>query len=225
MTIKAVVTDIEGTTSSISFVHDVLFPYASRKLSDFVHAHQDEVDVRQLLLETRTEAGEPDADIDRTVEILLQWIQQDRKATPLKALQGLIWEQGFNNGDFTGHVYEDAVRNLQAWHQSGIELYVYSSGSVHAQQLLFGHSDAGSLLHLFKGYFDTNIGHKREVTSYQAIAESISLPAEQILFLSDIVEELDAARDAGMQTIQLVRDDNVITGSHVIAHDFDQIVL
>jgi enolase-phosphatase E1 len=225
MTIKAVVTDIEGTTSSISFVHDVLFPYASRKLSDFVHAHQDEVDVRQLLLETRTEAGEPDADIDRTVEILLQWIQQDRKATPLKALQGLIWEQGFNNGDFTGHVYEDAVRNLQAWHQSGIELYVYSSGSVHAQQLLFGHSDAGNLLHLFKGYFDTNIGHKREVTSYQAIAESISLPAEQILFLSDIVEELDAARDAGMQTIQLVRDDNVITGSHVIAHDFDQIVL
>jgi enolase-phosphatase E1 len=225
MNIKAVVTDIEGTTSSISFVHDVLFPYASRKLADFVHAHQDEVEVRQLLLETRNEAGEPDADIDRTIEILLQWIQQDRKATPLKALQGLIWEQGFNNGDFTGHVYEDAARNLQAWHQSGIELYVYSSGSVHAQQLLFGHSDAGNLLHLFKGYFDTNVGHKREVASYQAIAESIGLPAEQILFLSDIVEELDAARDAGMQTIQLVRDDNVITGSHVIAHDFDQIVL
>lgn len=225
MNIKAVVNDIEGTTSSISFVHDVLFPYASRKLSDFVHAHQDEVDVRQLLLETRNEAGEPDADIDRTVEILLQWIQQDRKSTPLKALQGLIWEQGFNNGDFTGHVYEDAARNLQAWHHSGIELYVYSSGSVHAQQLLFGHSDAGNLLHLFKGYFDTNVGHKREVASYQAIAESIGLPAEQILFLSDIVEELDAARDAGMQTIQLVRDDNVITGSHVIAHDFDQIVL
>jgi len=225
MSIKAVVTDIEGTTSSISFVHDVLFPYASRKLTDFVHAHQDQVDVRQLLLETRNEAGEPEADIDRTIEILLQWIQQDRKATPLKALQGLIWEQGFKNGDFTGHIYEDAARNLQAWHESGIELYIYSSGSVYAQQLLFGHSDAGNLLHLFKGYFDTNIGHKREVASYQAIAESTGLPAEQILFLSDIVEELDAARDAGMQTIQLVRDDNSITGSHVIAHDFDQIVL
>jgi len=225
MSIKAVVTDIEGTTSSISFVHDVLFPYASRKLTDFVHAHQDEVDVRQLLLETRNEAGEPEADIDRTIEILLQWIQQDRKVTPLKALQGLIWEQGFKNGDFTGHIYEDAARNLQAWHESGIDLYIYSSGSVYAQQLLFGHSDAGNLLHLFKGYFDTNIGHKREVASYRAIAESTGLPAEQILFLSDIVEELDAARDAGMQTIQLVRDDNSITGSHVIAHDFDQIVL
>jgi enolase-phosphatase E1 len=225
MNINAILTDIEGTTSSISFVHDVLFPYASRMLPDFLRRHQNDNDVIRLLEDTRREASEPDADLARTTEILLQWIREDRKATPLKALQGLIWEQGFNNGDFTGHIYPDAARNLVQWHNSGIDIYIYSSGSVKAQQLLFGHSDAGNLLHVFKGYFDTNVGHKREAESYRVITEAIGLPAEQILFLSDIVEELDAARDAGMQTIQLVRDNNVITGSHVTAHDFDQIVL
>ncbi|MGD8583210.1 MAG: acireductone synthase [Gammaproteobacteria bacterium] len=225
MNIKAIVTDIEGTTSSIAFVHDVLFPYASQRLAAFVHEHQNDKNVAQLLQDTRNEAGEPDADTERAIAILLQWIAEDSKVTPLKALQGLIWEQGFKNGDFTGHIYQDAVRNLQLWQQSGIDIYVYSSGSVYAQQLLFGHSDAGNLLPLFKGYFDTGIGHKRDVNSYLAIAESTGLPAEQILFLSDTVEELDAARDAGMQTIQLLRDDDTGTGSHVIAHDFDQIVL
>lgn len=225
MNIKAILTDIEGTTSSISFVHDVLFPYAGRMLPDFLRRRQNDNDVIRLLEDTRQEANEPDADLARTTEILLQWIREDRKATPLKALQGLVWEQGFNNGDFTGHIYQDAACKLVQWHNSGIDLYIYSSGSIKAQQLLFGHSDAGNLLHVFKGYFDTNVGHKREAESYRAIAEAIGLPAEQILFLSDIVEELDAAGDAGMQTIQLVRDTHVTTGSHLTAHDFDQIVL
>ncbi len=224
MNIKAILTDIEGTTSSISFVHDVLFPYASRMLPDFLHRHQNEDEVAKLLEDTRREAREPDADIARTIEILLQWIREDRKATSLKALQGLIWEHGYSDHDFTGHIYPEAARQLEQWHDAGIDIYVYSSGSVKAQQLLFGHSDVGNLLHVFKGYFDTRVGHKREAGSYLSISKSIRLPAEEILFLSDIVEELDAARDAGMATVQLVRDNNVITGSHATAHDFDQIV-
>lgn len=224
MNIAAIVTDIEGTTSSISFVHDVLFPYASEKLPDFIRKHGNDDKVSALLNDTRKEADEPDAKTDRIIEILLQWIREDRKATPLKALQGLVWEHGFNNSDFTGHIYRDVARKLKQWHKSGIELYVYSSGSIYAQQLLFGHSDAGNLLPLFKGYFDTTTGPKREAHSYRLITQTIGLPAEQILFLSDIVEELDAARDAGLQTIQLVRENTVITGSHTIVHDFDEIV-
>jgi enolase-phosphatase E1 len=225
MNIEAIVTDIEGTTSSIAFVHDVLFPYASKMLPEFVRQHAKDKAVAELLDATRHEAGESDADVERVIAILLQWIREDRKATPLKALQGLIWQHGFENNDFTGHIYEDATRKLRAWHQDGIKLYVYSSGSVQAQQLLFGHSDAGDLLPLFSGYFDTRTGHKRETESYRRIIDSIGITANKILFLSDIVDELDAARDAGMQTIQLVRDTNTRTDSHLIAHNFDDIQL
>ena len=225
MNIKAIVTDIEGTTSSIAFVHDVLFPYASKMLPEFVRQHAEDKAVAELLDATRHEAGESDADVERVIAILLQWIREDRKATPLKALQGLIWRHGFENNDFTGHIYEDAARKLRAWHQDGIKLYVYSSGSVQAQKLLFGHSDAGDLLPLFSGYFDTRIGHKRETESYRRIIETLGLVPTKILFLSDIVEELDAARTAGMQTIQLVRDSSTQINSHTIAHNFDDIQL
>jgi enolase-phosphatase E1 len=225
MNISAVVTDIEGTTSSIAFVHEVLFPYASKMLPAFVRQHAQDANVAELIAATRQEAGEDSADTESVIDILLQWIREDRKATPLKALQGLIWKRGFEQADFTGHVYEDAARNLRAWHDNGIDLYVYSSGSVQAQQLLFGYSDAGDLRPLFKGYFDTRIGHKREVNSYRAIVDSIGVVPTKILFLSDIAEELDAARDAGMQTIQLVRDASTRTGSHKIAQNFDDIHL
>lgn len=223
MNIHAIVTDIEGTTSSIAFVHEVLFPYASKMLPTFVREHAADTQVAELLDATRTEAGEPGADLERVIEILLAWIAEDKKLSPLKSLQGLIWQQGYAQGDFTGHIYEDAARNLKTWHDSGMRLYVYSSGSVQAQQLLFSHSDAGDITPLFTGYFDTGIGSKREISSYRAIISAITTPAENILFLSDIVEELDAAREAGMQTIQLVRDDKVITGSHIEARDFDDI--
>ena len=223
MNIKAIVTDIEGTTSSIAFVHDILFPYASKMLPDFVRQHAQQAEVAELLEATRAEAEQPGADVERCINILLQWIAEDNKATPLKALQGLIWEHGYAHSDFTGHIYEDAASNLAAWHTAGIDLYVYSSGSVKAQQLLFGHSDAGDLTPLFKGYFDTRIGHKREVDSYTAIVNHIGQPAADILFLSDIAEELDAAREAGMQTIQLVRDETTKTDSHLVAHSFDDI--
>lgn len=225
MTVKAIVTDIEGTTSSIDFVHQVLFPYASKHLPDFVRNNQADPEVIPILDSVRTEAGEAGADIERVIGILLQWIADDRKVTALKDLQGLIWKHGYESGDFTGHMYDDAVTNLRAWAAANIDLYVYSSGSVGAQKLLFGYSDAGDLTPLFRGYFDTNIGHKRQADSYRNILKDIGMPAAEILFLSDVAEELDAAAAAGMQTFQLVRDEKVVPGSHRIAHDFDRILL
>ena len=225
MTVKAIVTDIEGTTSSIDFVHRVLFPYASKQLPDFVRKNQSASEVIPTLASVRAEAGEAGADIERVIDILLRWIDEDRKVTALKALQGLIWRHGYESGAFTGHMYEDAVSNLHRWAAANIDLYVYSSGSVGAQKLLFGYSDAGDLTPLFRGYFDTNIGHKREPGSYRGIAEAIGRSSAEILFLSDVAEELDAAADAGMQTFQLVRDAKVVPGSHRIAHDFDEVLL
>lgn len=225
MSVSAIVTDIEGTTSSIAFVHEVLFPYAAAELPGYVRAHAGEDEIRALLDETRRDAGEPAADTERVIAILLQWIAEDRKATPLKALQGHIWRQGYEQGAFTGHIYADAVENLKRWHKAGVALYIYSSGSVAAQQLMFGNSDAGDLLPLFSGHFDTRIGHKRESASYRAIVEAVGLPADEILFLSDVVEELDAAREAGMQTLQLVREANMVTGTHDIARNFDEVSL
>ena len=225
MTVKAIVTDIEGTTSSIGFVHQVLFPYASKHLPDFVRNNQADPEVMPILDAVRTEGGDTDADTDGVIEILLRWIDEDRKVTALKSLQGLIWKHGYESGDFTGHMYDDAITNLRTWAAANIDLYVYSSGSVAAQKLLFGYSDAGDLAPLFRGYFDTNIGHKRQADSYRNILEDIGLPAAEILFLSDVAEELDAAAAAGMQTFQLVRDEKVVPGSHRIAHDFDEVLL
>jgi enolase-phosphatase E1 len=225
MTIKAIVTDIEGTTSSIDFVHNVLFPYATRELPEFVRSNATHSDIAALLDDVRSEADDCDASIERVVEILLEWIREDRKATSLKALQGHVWRHGYESGDYTGHIYDDAADRLRRWSNSGIDLYVYSSGSIGAQKLLFGYSDAGDLRPLFKDYFDTNIGHKKEAASYQNIVESIGLPASDILFLSDVAEELDAASAAGMKTTQLVRQDDVVVGSHPVAASFDDVII
>ena len=210
--IKAIVTDIEGTTSSLSFVKDILFPYASINLPDFVREHAREPEVKAQLDAVRTEIGKAASD-EAVIDQLLQWIREDKKATPLKALQGLLWAQGYADGDFHGHIYDDAYEQLKAWHAAGINLYVYSSGSVLAQKLLYAHTKYGDLTPLFSGYFDTNIGAKTETASYQAIAKALALPADEILFLSDIEAELDAARQAGMQTCWLVRDGDVMTAS------------
>lgn len=203
--IRAIVTDIEGTTSSLSFVKDVLFPYARKHLASFVTAHAQQSALRALLDEVNDEAGGglDDAGIIAQLE---RWIDEDRKVTALKSLQGLIWEAGYSNGDFKGHIYADAAELLQAWHARGIKLYVYSSGSVYAQKLLFSHSEAGDLTPLFCGYFDTHIGAKREADSYRTIVDEIGVPAREILFLSDVVEELEAAHAAGMETRHVVRE-------------------
>jgi enolase-phosphatase E1 len=196
---KAILTDIEGTTSSISFVKDVLFPYARRALPRFVATRGKEPAVRKWLDAVAADNGGICEDA-MIVEVLQGWIDEDRKHTALKALQGMVWADGYRNADFTAHIYPDAADALSAWHDAGLPLHVYSSGSVPAQRLFFGHSDAGDLTPLFSGWFDTEIGGKREPDSYRRIAEAIGTPPSDILFLSDVVEELDAARDAGLAT-------------------------
>lgn len=221
--IRAILTDIEGTTSSLSFVKDVLFPYARERIGDFVRAQRDYPAVQAQLAEVRRLAGNS---LDETSAIaqLVRWIDEDRKLTPLKALQGMIWEDGYRRGDFMGHIYEDAVRALRHWHSRGLKLYVYSSGSVLAQKLLFAHTAYGDLTSLFAGYFDTNVGGKRETDSYRAIAGKIGLDPDEILFLSDTREELDAAGAAGMPTQWLVREDGLDpTPPHPQARDFSGI--
>ena len=203
--IKAIVTDIEGTTSSLSFVKEVLFPYARANLADYVRGHKDESQVKTLLLETCKEVG-AELDTEQLIAQLILWIDEDKKVTPLKSLQGLIWEAGYQQGDFKGHVYQDAAETLKAWKAKGVDLYIYSSGSVYAQKLLFAHTEYGDLTPLFSGYFDTHIGGKKERESYCKIAGQLGIPAVQILFLSDSKEELDAARKAGFKTLWLTRD-------------------
>jgi enolase-phosphatase E1 len=219
MSIKAIVTDIEGTTSAVSFVFDVLFPYAAKHLPDFVRQNAARADVAEQLDAVRRDSNAPQADVERVVEILLSWIEEDRKATPLKALQGMVWAQGYNAGQLKGHVYPDAVEALQRWHGAGYQLFVYSSGSIQAQKLIFGCSEAGDLTPLFSGYFDTTSGPKREAQSYTNIQQAIGVEPGEILFLSDIVEELDAAQSAGLQTCGLAREGGEL-GSHITVDTF-----
>ena len=199
--IRAVLTDIEGTTTPIAFVRDTLFPFARERLPGFLAAHGDKPHVAKLVADTRQLSPGQDP-----LAALLGWMDADAKVTPLKALQGLIWDEGYQEGLLLGQLYTDVAPVLRKLHESGMKLYVYSSGSAHAQRLIFGHSVAGDLTPLFGGFFDTTVGGKRDAASYQAIAaETKHVPAE-ILFLSDVAEELEAARAAGLATMQLVRD-------------------
>lgn len=228
--VKIILTDIEGTTSSISFVKDVLFPYAAKQLPDFLQQNQSDPAVQQQIQATvalAQQEGQPlTADnLEAISDCLLQWIRDDKKATPLKALQGMIWKQGYENGDYQAHMYPDATDKLKQWHQAGTPLYVYSSGSVQAQKLFYGYSQDGDLLPLFSGHFDTTSGGKREEQSYRNILaelqQSHEISADNILFLSDIEEELDAAYDAGLQTCWLVRDEELpATTNHTACHSF-----
>jgi enolase-phosphatase E1 len=223
--IKAVVTDIEGTTSSLSFVKDVLFPYARQHIGEYVRCHAEDGEIAPILNDVRLQAGEA-LDLEGVIAQLEQWIDEDQKITPLKSLQGLLWETGYQQGDFKGHIYQDAYEQLKSWHAQGIKLYVYSSGSVYAQKLLFGHTAYGDLNSLFSGYFDTNVGAKVETASYQRIAEQLDVDADQILFLSDIEDELDAAHQAGMQTIWLVRGADIDpAAAHKQVADFSAIAI
>ncbi|MGS1119473.1 acireductone synthase [Rhodanobacter sp. UC4436_H3] len=223
--IRAIVTDIEGTTSSIDFVRDVLFPFARKRLPAFVETHGNRPDVQHWLHEAAREAGMIEAERQEVVELLLQWIAQDRKSTALKALQGMIWKEGYESGAYRAHVYPEVAARLRAWRADGLRLYVYSSGSVPAQQLFFRYSEAGDLTPLFAGYFDTETGPKREAQSYRRIAEAVGEEPRHLLFLSDIVEELDAARAAGFQTAWLVREPQPLpeAASHRVYRDFDAI--
>ncbi len=224
-----ILTDIEGTTSSISFIKDVLFPYARRELPRFVRERGQEPEVRRWLDAVAAENGGMCQDA-MIAETLQGWIDQDRKHTALKALQGMVWDAGYRNADFTAPIYPDAAAKLREWHAAGIPLAVYSSGSVPAQKLFFGHSDAGDLTSLFDAWFDTEVGHKREASSYREIARRLQREPADVLFLSDVVEELDAAREAGLRTVLVDRREDYpeprtgeATHGHARVTGFDRI--
>ncbi|MCP5015900.1 MAG: acireductone synthase [Ketobacter sp.] len=224
--VKAIVTDIEGTTTSISFVADVLFPYAKARIQDYVVENAAVPAVAAEISAVRAEAGEPDASVERVGEILVSWIEQDLKITPLKTLQGMIWRSGYEDGSLKGHLYPEVATKLKGWKQQGIQLSIYSSGSEAAQKLLFGYSEAGDLTPLFDHFFDTRIGGKRESASYEQIKQTLGLPGHEILFLSDVVAELDAAAEAGVLTVALDRECiGEGFGAHTHVTDFNQINL
>ena len=221
---QVVLVDIEGTIADIAFVKNVLFPYAREALPGFVTAHGQRPDVREQLDATADLAGVDPGNDEAIVAALQLWIDEDRKVTPLKALQGKIWRDGYESGAFTAHLYADAFEKLKRWREKGVSLYVYSSGSVEAQDLYFGHTEHGDLRPWFSGFFDTNVGHKRERASYDEIARSIGGEPADIVFFSDIEPELDAAREAGMRTVHIQRG-NAEASDHPVYPDFSSLSL
>lgn len=226
--IKAIVTDIEGTTTSVSFVFDVLFPYFIDHIDELNTLREEHTDVAACFEGIKKVVAEEegiDLDNQGVLDQLRKWVKEDRKEQHLKTLQGIVWKGAYESGAIKGHLYDDVPDMLKKWHQEGISLAVYSSGSVPAQQLLFGHSEYGDLTALFSHYFDTRVGGKREVTSYTSIAATLGLSPQEILFLSDIEAELDAASRAGLQVIQLVRPGTIASERYNTAAQFNQINL
>lgn len=221
--IRVILTDIEGTTSSISFVHDVLFPYAAEHLPAFVREQQENPEVSEQLDLVAEASGTDRGDIEALIKTLQAWIREDRKSTPLKALQGMVWEQGYQQGELEGHIYEDAAQYLQHWHDRGLRLYVYSSGSVKAQKLIFGFTTEGDFTPFFSGYFDTRIGGKKEPEAYRNILSELGVEAGTLLFLSDVEAELEAAEAAGIKTAWLVRDGELPETERFVARDFSEV--
>ncbi|MDT3396857.1 acireductone synthase [Streptomyces sp. B1866] len=221
----AVVLDIEGTTSATGFVVDVLYPYSRERFGALLAERAGHADVRRAVEQVRRLLGEPEADAARVERALGDWLDEDRKATPLKTLQGLIWAEGFARGELVSHFYDDVVPALRRWHAAGARLYVYSSGSVAAQRAWFAHSPEGDLLPLVDGLFDTeNAGPKQSPASYLAISSAIPAPPGLTLFLSDRTAELDAARAAGWLTAGVRRPGEPYhehgTGGHPEAGSF-----
>lgn len=217
---QAVLLDIEGTTSSISFVHDVMFPFVLEHLESFLQQHAAREDVNQACEQIAQDAGwsslvdwQTNSDKESTNDLVIDEVRRlmanDVKATGLKALQGLIWDVGFRSGVLKAHIYPDVIPAIQAWRMAGMDVRIYSSGSIAAQKLFFGHlAEAGNCLHLFSGHYDTTIGGKKLSESYTRIADDWNLPPANILFISDIAEELLAANRAGLQTLASVRPGN-----------------
>ncbi|WP_242606302.1 acireductone synthase [Protofrankia symbiont of Coriaria ruscifolia] len=228
VTAEAVVVDIEGTTSATSFVVDTLYPYSRARFGAWIDGHSEHPDTRRALAQVRELIGEPAADTARVVTALGTWLDADEKVTPLKTLQGLIWEAGFAVGELTSHLYPDVVPALRSWHDAGRRLYVFSSGSVAAQRAWFAHTPAGDLLGLFSGHFDTETaGPKRQPPSYAAITAATGVAPEWTVFLSDLVDELDAARAAGWSTVGVRRpgepNHDRGVGDHPAVSGFDQV--
>jgi enolase-phosphatase E1 len=237
---RGILLDIEGTTSSVRFVYDVMFPFARRELPGFLDAHWSQPAVMAACHQIAIDAGHASLDdwcggkVDvavrrqRLCAEVERLMDADAKATGLKQLQGLIWQAGFESGEMRAHVYEDVPPALAAWQIAGIDVRIYSSGSIQAQRLFFAHSIAGDLLPFFRGHYDTTFGSKRESASYERIMRDISLPPGDVLFVSDVVAELDAARAAGLRTALCLRPGNTPVASghgHPELRQFSEIQL
>jgi enolase-phosphatase E1 len=220
---KVILTDIEGTISSISFVKEVLFPYSKERLEDFIltnyehspfllsiiEATLEEIkqgNITGITYKSNQESAIFETQVYTAIEALKIWIQEDKKITPLKDLQGLIWEEGFRNGLFKAPLYQDAFEFFLSMKGKGLPIYVYSSGSVQAQKLFFEFSEFGDVRYLFSGFYDTKIGSKKDSESYLKIAADIQVSPEHILFLTDIKDECKASEEAGLLTIQVARE-------------------
>ncbi len=233
---SAILLDIEGTTSSVSFVYDVMFPQVRRDLSSFLEDNWDDVDVQLACDQIAQDAGHASVEywcgpnsMDQRENVeaeVIRLMDDDVKATGLKKLQGLIWRHGFESGEMKAHVYPEVPACLKRWREAGVDLRIYSSGSVQAQLLFFGHTEAGNLLSLFSGHYDTTIGSKKESISYRKIATHWGVDNADILFLSDVVAELDAAKEAGLQTALCRRPGNADVEDghgHPVIESFDQV--
>ncbi|MET9295684.1 acireductone synthase [Streptomyces sp. NPDC003077] len=224
-----VVLDIEGTTSATAFVVDVMYPYARSRFGALLSARGEEPEVARAVAQVRELLGEPGADAGRIEKVLGAWLDEDRKATPLKILQGVIWSEGFASGELVPHFYDDVVPALRRWHAAGIRLHVYSSGSVAAQRAWFGGGPHGGPLPLVTGWYDTeNAGPKQEPDAYRRITASLGTAPDRILFLTDRPGELDAARAAGWRTVGIRRPGEPYyaqdVGDHPTAATFDEVL-
>lgn len=200
--------DIEGTTTDIKFVHNILFPYSRLKIKDYILHNQTNPEIMkaiQAVHATVWDEEQKKIGLYDVIEKLISWIDSDRKHGALKTIQGLIWDEGYSKGDFKGHVYPDVKPFFEKIIQEGSKIGIYSSGSVRAQKLIFGFSEVGDLTSLISYYFDTKVGGKREKASYEKICEEVRLSPQEIHFFSDIPEELMAAEEAGMEVTQLLR--------------------
>ncbi len=222
--IKALLIDIEGTTSSLSYVKDIMFPYSKQRLKSFLSEHWQEERVSSIIKKLEERLGKR-LDLEEAVKIFEDWIDRDVKEPLLKELQGHIWEVGFMSGELKGHIYEDAYKKIKEWKEKGYKLYIYSSGSVKAQRLFFSNTQYGDITALFDGFFDTSIGGKREKDSYLAIAKSLGLKPEDFLFLSDVEEELNSASLAGMKTIKVDRYNSGQGSKHRAVKSFFEVEL
>ncbi|MFK7824866.1 MAG: acireductone synthase [Oligoflexales bacterium] len=200
--------DIEGTTTSIDFVHKTLFTYAKNNIQTFLEEHQHDEKVKICLNEAKKiiqQEGKSANSLNQIIGAMCTWIEADRKIGPLKTLQGYIWREGYETGKYVSHIYEDVFQAFKSWQELGIKLGIYSSGSVSAQKLLFAHTEYGDINSFLSFYFDTGVGHKRESISYEEISKKLEVEPQKILFLSDIVEELNAANIASLSTVHVVR--------------------
>lgn len=214
---KAILLDIEGTTTPIDFVHQTLFPFAKAKITDYVCDNISQLtnEIRQLKTEYKTDFTNQiygrnfdEKSAESVAEYLKFLIEVDRKSTPLKSIQGKIWQEGYESGELKSVMFEDIPRAFERWYKKGKTIAIYSSGSVLAQKLIFQYSNYGDLSKYISAYFDTEIGHKREKQSYEKIAEKLQNRKHEILFISDVLEEIEAAHATGIDTILADREGN-----------------